>query len=103
MQAARARAYRLLYPVVDRVELRATPTSRSDPALVAGLIRQESSFGAGGVGRRARGLMQVLPAVGEEISRSLKYPVWSPALLLDADGIQFDVERQLDAGWLSSL
>ena len=41
-----------------------------DPALVAGLIRQESSFSARAVSvAGARGLMQVLPAVGEEISR----------------------------------
>ena len=29
--------------------------------------------------------MQVLPSVGQEMSRSLRFPVWYPALLLDAD------------------
>ena len=94
-----ARAYRLLYPVVDRLELSRDATARGlDPALVAGLIRQESSFGVRAVSvAGARGLMQVLPAVGEEISRSLKYPVWSPALLFDADA-----NLQLGTAHLSS-
>jgi len=82
-----AQAYRLLYPVVDRAELsRDAKAHDLDPALVAGLIRQESSFSPRAVSiAGARGLMQVMPAVGEEISRSLKFPLWSPALLLDAD------------------
>ena len=33
----------------------------------------------------ARGLMQVLPSVGEEVARTLKFPVWNPSLLLDPD------------------
>ncbi|HTE45258.1 MAG TPA: transglycosylase SLT domain-containing protein, partial [Gemmatimonadaceae bacterium] len=82
-----ARAYRLLFPILDRDELTRDATAHSlDPALVAGLIRQESSFNPRAVSvAGARGLMQVLPAVGEEISRSLSYPVWYAALLLDAD------------------
>jgi soluble lytic murein transglycosylase len=69
-----------------------------DPALVAGLIRQESSFSVRAVSSAgARGLMQVIPAVGEEISRSLKYPTWSPALLFDADA-----NLQLGTAHLSS-
>lgn len=82
-----ARAYRLLYPVVDRDELARDATANGlEPSLVAGLIRQESSFNPRAVSAaNARGLMQVLPSVGEEVARSLKYPVWYPALLLDAD------------------
>jgi soluble lytic murein transglycosylase len=82
-----ARAYRLLFPVVDGSELTRDATAHGlDPALVAGLIRQESGFNARAVSvANARGLMQVLPAVGEEVARSLNYPVWYPALLLDAD------------------
>ncbi|MEP6491024.1 MAG: transglycosylase SLT domain-containing protein [bacterium] len=82
-----ARTYRLLYPILDRDELTRDATAHSlDPALVAGLIRQESAFNPRAVSiAGARGLMQVLPAVGEEVSRSLSYPVWYPALLLDAD------------------
>jgi soluble lytic murein transglycosylase len=82
-----ARSYRLLFPILDRDELKRDATAHAlDPALVAGLIRQESSFNPRAVSvAGARGLMQVLPAVGEQVSRSLNYPVWYPALLLDAD------------------
>ena len=82
-----ARVYRLAYPVIDREELeRNARANKLDPALVAGLIRQESSFNPRAVSvANARGLMQVLPSVGAEIARSLRYPVWSPSLLFDAD------------------
>ena len=82
-----ARVYRLAYPLVDREELeRNAHSNKLDPALVAGLIRQESSFNPRAVSvANARGLMQVLPSVGAEIARSLRYPVWSPSLLFDAD------------------
>jgi soluble lytic murein transglycosylase len=82
-----ARAYRLLYPALDRDELARTAGANDlDPALVAGLIRQESSFNPRAISAaNARGLMQVLPSVGEEVARGLKFPVWYPALLLDAD------------------
>jgi soluble lytic murein transglycosylase len=82
-----ARTYRLLFPLVDRDELTRTAKARGlDPALVAGLIRQESSFNPHAVSvANARGLMQVLPAVGEEVARNMNFPVWYPALLTDAD------------------
>jgi soluble lytic murein transglycosylase len=82
-----ARVYRLAYPLIDREELeRNAKANKLAPSLVAGLIRQESSFNPHAVSvANARGLMQVLPAVGAEIARSLRYPVWSPSLLFDAD------------------
>jgi soluble lytic murein transglycosylase len=82
-----ARAYRLLYPLVDGDELkRAAKANNLDPWLVAGLIRQESNFNPRAVSvANARGLMQVLPSVGQEVATSLRFPVWSPAVLLDAD------------------
>jgi soluble lytic murein transglycosylase len=82
-----ARAYRLLYPLVDGDELkRAAKANGLDPWLVAGLIRQESNFNPRAVSvANARGLMQVLPSVGQEVATSLRFPVWSPAVLLDAD------------------
>jgi soluble lytic murein transglycosylase len=82
-----ARTYRLLYPVFDRDELAlAAKTSALDPVLVAALIRQESGFNPRAVSvAGARGLMQVLPSVGEEVSRALTYPFWYPALLFDPD------------------
>lgn len=57
-----------------------------DPALVAGLIRQESSWNPRAVSiASARGLMQLLPSVGAAIASSRKYPLWNPALLFDPD------------------
>jgi soluble lytic murein transglycosylase len=81
------RVMRILYPVVDRDELtRAAKAQGLEPALVAAIIRQESSFNPRAVSvADARGLMQVLPSVGQEVARSLGFPVWYPALLLDAD------------------
>lgn len=82
-----ARVYRLAYPVIDREELeRHARTNKLDAALVAGLIKQESSFNPRAVSAaNARGLMQVLPSVGAEIAKALRYPVWSSSLLFDAD------------------
>lgn len=82
-----ARVYRLVYPLVDRDELVARSRERRlDPALVAGLIRQESNFYPRAVSAAgARGLMQVMPPVGRQIARRLRFPVWDPRLLFDAD------------------
>ncbi len=82
-----ARAYRLLFPVVDSNDLASGAKANGlDPAVVAGLIRQESSFNPRAVSAaNARGLMQVLPSVGEQVAKSLNYPVWYPALLLDPE------------------
>ena len=81
------RVYRVLFPVVDGPELtRAARAQGLDPALVAGLVRQESSFNPRAISvANARGLMQLLPTVGAEVSRSLKFPVWNQALLFDPD------------------
>ena len=87
-QGARdARTYRLAYPLVDRDQLVKLAKARGlDPALVAGLIRQESSFNPRAISvANARGLMQVLPGVGQSVARSLGFPVWDSRLLLDAD------------------
>ena len=82
-----ARAYRLAYPVVDQAELVRLARARSiDPTLVAAIIRQESSFNPRAVSvAGARGLMQVMPSVGQQVARSLGYPLWDPGLLFDAD------------------
>jgi soluble lytic murein transglycosylase len=82
-----ARAYRLLFPVLDRDELsRDAKAHGLDPALVAAIIRQESNFNPRATSvAGARGLMQVLPSVGAEVSRSLRFPLWNSALLFDAD------------------
>jgi soluble lytic murein transglycosylase len=82
-----ARAYRLAYPVVDQQELVRQARVRSiDPTLVAAIIRQESSFNPRAVSvAGARGLMQVMPSVGQQIARSLGYPLWDAGLLFDPD------------------
>jgi soluble lytic murein transglycosylase len=82
-----ARAYRLLFPILHRDELTRDAKARGlDPALVAGLIRQESNFNSRALSiAGARGLMQVLPDVGADVARSLKFPVWYPVLLFDPD------------------
>ncbi|HEY0994663.1 MAG TPA: lytic transglycosylase domain-containing protein, partial [Gemmatimonadaceae bacterium] len=81
------RAYRLAYPVLHREALEeAARRNRLDPALVAALIRQESSFNPRArspVG--ARGLMQLMPDVGRDIARARGYPLWDPALLYEPD------------------
>ena len=67
-----AQNYRLMYPMLVRDELiNQSKANGLDPALVASLIRQESSFNpraTSPVG--ARGLMQLMPSVGRSIARS---------------------------------
>ena len=81
------RGYRLVYPVFHEVELVARARQNNlDPALVAAVIRQESSWQPRALSRAgARGLMQIMPPVGEAIARSKGYPVWDAALLFDPD------------------
>jgi soluble lytic murein transglycosylase len=79
------RAYGLVYPLFHEVELVARARENNlDPALVAAVIRQESSWHPRAVSRAgARGLMQIMPVVGEAIARSRGYPTWDPALLFE--------------------
>ena len=57
-----------------------------DPAMVAGLIRQESSFNPRAVSvAGARGLMQVMPSVGASIAQGRGYPLWNSALLSEPE------------------
>ncbi len=69
-----------------------------DPALVAGLIRQESSWNPHALSPAgARGLMQLMPTVGAAIARSHRYPVWNTSLLYEPD-----VSLQLGTAHLAS-
>lgn len=81
------RGYALIYPLLRAPQLRAwSSANKLDPALVAAVIRQESSWNPRAVSRAgARGLMQLMPSVGEAIARSRRWPVWDPGLLFDPD------------------
>ena len=73
----------LLHPLPFRAALTAEADSASvDPFLVAALIRQESAFDANARSAAdARGLMQVLPSVGESYARGMGLSDWDPVLL----------------------
>ncbi len=64
--------WQVLYPIRYEAELvSASREDGLDPALVAALILQESSFDAGALSRAgARGLMQVMPTTGRKIARA---------------------------------
>lgn len=81
------RGYALAYPLFHGVELLARARQNGlDPALVAAVIRQESSWNPRAQSpATARGLMQVMPSIGEAIARSKGYPIWDAALLFDPD------------------
>jgi soluble lytic murein transglycosylase len=78
---------RAAYPVVHADALvEESRRNGLDPALVAGLIRQESSFNPQAVSPAgARGLMQLMPSVGAAIATAHRFPLWNQALLLDPD------------------
>jgi soluble lytic murein transglycosylase len=68
------------------------------PSLVAGLIRQESTWNPEAVSPAgARGLMQLMPSVGASIASGRGYPLWNAVLLFDPD-----VSMELGTRHLSS-
>jgi soluble lytic murein transglycosylase len=79
--------YRIAFPVLHEDALVEESKRRGlDAWLVAGLIRQESTWNPRAVSpATARGLMQLMPAVGAEIARSRRYPLWNTALLFEPD------------------
>ena len=78
---------RAAYPIVNPSALvDEAHRDALDPALVAGLIRQESSWNPHAVSAvGARGLMQLMPDVGAAVARSRRYPLWNSALLFEPD------------------
>ena len=79
--------FRAAYPVLHQDALVEQSTRNSlDAALVAGLIRQESSWNPRAVSvASARGLMQLLPSVGASIASAHGYPIWNAALLFEPE------------------
>jgi soluble lytic murein transglycosylase len=81
------RLFRLLYPIAYGDVIRAEAATRGiDPALVAALIHQESSFNPRAASRAgALGLMQVLPNVGAAIARARGMTSFERVLLYQPD------------------
>ena len=97
--SADARAYRLVYPIVHREAIILESRRRNlDPALVAAIIRQESGFNPRATSSAgARGLMQMMPAVGRAVARSIDVPEWRSDLLYQPDiNLQLGI-RHLEA------
>lgn len=81
------RLYRVLYPLAyERALTREAERHRLDRALLAALIRQESNFEPRATSRAgARGLMQIMPAVGRQLASAEDYHLWDAALLYQPD------------------
>jgi soluble lytic murein transglycosylase len=79
--------WRLAFPLPYRHSLEEYSRQHSlDPFLVAALIRQESEFNTKAVSRaNARGLTQVMPSTGRQLSRQLKIPRYSTSMLFKPD------------------
>jgi soluble lytic murein transglycosylase len=87
LEAAPLEFWRLAFPLPYRASLQQQAKTRDiDLYLLAGLIRQESEFGAEAVSRAgARGLMQVLPSTGRGLSSRLKVRGFRASSLFNAD------------------
>ena len=86
--------WRILFPIQFKDALVAKAASEAlDPALLAALILQESSFDPFALSRAgARGLMQVIPATGRKLARDMRVPFRRAAL--------HDPKTSLDFGTL---
>jgi soluble lytic murein transglycosylase len=96
---------RLLYPLVAREALEADAGAlQLSPFLMAGLIRQESAFDPMARSRAdARGLMQIMPAVGASYAKSEGINNWETVLLYQPDlnmhfGLRHFAERLVACG-----
>lgn len=77
------RLLQILYPFPYRTLISEEARDRGiDPAIVAALIRQESMFEARITSPAgARGLMQIMPATGEQLAEAVGIERWDPELL----------------------
>lgn len=78
-----AENFRLYFPVLERETLISSSKENGlDPVLVAALIRQESNFNPRATSPAgARGLMQLMPAVGKTLADNKGIGPWDPDLL----------------------
>ncbi len=83
MDTAPDKFWRLAFPLPYRSDLEKYSRLNSlDPFLVAALIRQESEFNPKAVSRsNARGLTQILPSTGRQLSRKLRMRGYSTGML----------------------
>ena len=100
LDAAPTSFWRLAFPMPYRAEIERYSKERSvDPYLVAALIRQESEFNPKAVSRaNARGLTQVMPSTGRQLSRKVGIRRFSTPMLF-----QPAVNLKLGAYLLRSL
>jgi soluble lytic murein transglycosylase len=79
LESAPAEFWKLAFPIPYREDLERFAKQNSlDPFLMAALIRQESEFNPKAVSpANARGLTQILPSTGRELSRRLKIAQYS--------------------------
>jgi soluble lytic murein transglycosylase len=100
IESAPAEFWKFAFPLPYRAELeRFAKQNGLDPFLVAALIRQESEFNPKAVSRTgARGLAQIQPTTGRELSRRLKLTSYSSAALF-----QPHLNLQLGTYYLKSL
>jgi soluble lytic murein transglycosylase len=100
VESAPARFWQYAFPLPYRSEVEKFSKQHGvDPYLMAALIRQESEFNPKAVSRaNARGLTQILPSTGRELSRRLKVQPYSTASLF-----QPVVNVQLGTFYLKSM
>jgi soluble lytic murein transglycosylase len=100
IDSAPAEFWKLAFPMPYREDLeRFARQNNLDPFLVAGLARQESEFNPKAVSvSSARGLTQIMPSTGRELSRHLRIRPYSTARLF-----QPQVNLQLGTYYLRSV
>jgi soluble lytic murein transglycosylase len=112
LDAAPEKFWRLAFPLPFRKSLEEYCREQMlDPYLMAALIRQESEFNPKAVSSaNARGLAQVMPATGRQLSRKLKIPRYRTAMLFTPDtnlrmGTYYlkELSDQLEGKWEATL
>jgi len=112
LDAAPDKFWRLAFPLPYRKSLEEYCRAQMlDPYLMAALIRQESEFNPKAISRaNARGLAQVMPATGRQLSKKLGIPRFRTAMLFTPDtnlkmGTYYlkTLSDQLEGKWEAAL